>query len=260
MSNKPPVRVFVGTSPGTDDLDAELALEYSLKANCSREIEIVFMRNNNDPNNFFGRFNQPNCMTPFTNLRWAIPEYCGYKGRALYMDVDIVNFRDIAELFDMDMRGKPLATRKGDNKGNTYPRCCIMLMDCEKCPETGLFLPVEELRNFTSKPYIDEVLIKFEKRNLITFYDKRWNVLDDEGMPISQIWNLHFTEMLSQPWKPAWGPVYYKRKGFKWSERSHPRPDLVMEWTRIVAEAKKSRGLDPEMDRWNRMLKGQNSS
>ena len=52
------IRVFAGTGTGKDDYEAEIALEYSLKKNSSEEVEVVFMRNNNDPDNFFGNFKE----------------------------------------------------------------------------------------------------------------------------------------------------------------------------------------------------------
>ena len=101
------IRVFAGTGTGTDDYEAEIRLEHSQKKNSSEEVEVIFMRNDKDPDNFFGNFNQKGWFTPFTGLRWAISEYCNFEGRAIYMDTDQVNFRDISELYNMDLHGKP---------------------------------------------------------------------------------------------------------------------------------------------------------
>ena len=95
------IRVFAGTGTGTDDYEAEITLEHSLKKNSSEEVEVIFMRNDKDPDNFFGNFNQKGWFTPFTGLRWAISEYCNFEGRAIYMDTDQVNFRDISELYNI---------------------------------------------------------------------------------------------------------------------------------------------------------------
>ena len=66
-----------------------------------------------------------------------------FKGRALYTDVDMINFRDIGALFDTDLEGKPFGMvwdelqdngKKGRELG--YPRgfwCdSVLLIDCEK--------------------------------------------------------------------------------------------------------------------------------
>ena len=120
------LKIFIGTSPNHDDESAEKVLEYSLRKHSSEPLEIIFMRNNSDPNNFFGGFDDSTWWTPFSHLRWFIPEYCNFKGRALYMDVDQLNFKDITELFHMDLKGKAVALREGDS------RSCVMLLDCER--------------------------------------------------------------------------------------------------------------------------------
>jgi hypothetical protein len=218
------VRVFIATSPGEDDLVSERVLEYSLRKNCSEDIEVVFMRNNDDPNNFFGGFNNQGWATPFTNLRWAIPEYCNFEGRAIYMDVDMVNFRDISELFHVDMKGKPLVCREGW-------RTCVMVMDCEK------------LKKYL--PSIDKIKkdAQYNQRNAKKFsamaetIDPRWNCLDGEGRALDDIWHLHWTHMPTQPWHPGWARKTHEDAGIKWKPMDHPRLDLVKAWNAIRREA-----------------------
>ena len=218
------VRVFVATSPGTDDLPAEITLEHSLRKNCSEDIEVVFMRNNDDPGNYFGGFANTGWATPFTNLRWAIPSYCNFEGRAIYMDCDMVNFRDISELFNMDMEGAPLVCREGW-------RTCVMLMDCKKLEK--------------HLPHIREIKkdAQFNQRNAQKFaslakpIDERWNCLDGEGRPLSDIWHLHWTHMPTQPWKPAWAEQTHKAGGWPFEPKDHPRTDLVSAWNKLRREA-----------------------
>jgi hypothetical protein len=220
------VRVFIGTSPGEDDKDAEKVLEYSLKKNCSEPIEVVFMRNNKDPNNFFGNFNDDPWWTPFSYLRWAIPEYCNFKGRAIYMDVDQVNFRDISQLFHMDLKGRSVAIREEDF------RTCVMVMDCEKLK--GKLPAVQDLKINPPERFqdlVDTIL----KDN--TTYDRRWNCLDGEAERSCNIWHLHFTEMTTQPWSPAWVEEAYKKKGTRFEKCRHPRGDLVYIWKYLLQEA-----------------------
>lgn len=226
------VRVFVATSPGTDDLPAEITLEHSLRKNCSEDIEVVFMRNNDDPSNYFGGFNNEGWATPFTNLRWAIPSYCNFEGRAIYMDCDMVNFRDISELFHMDMEDAPLVCREGW-------RTCVMLMDCEKLEE--------------HLPHIREIKAdaKFNQKNAQKFaalakpIDERWNCLDGEGRSLSDIWHLHWTHMPTQPWKPDWAAVHYANQNIPFTPKDHPRTDLVSAWNKLRREAE---GRDTSVD------------
>lgn len=220
-----PVRVFIASSPAKDDADAERALAYTLTKNCSREIEIVLMKNNNKKGNFFGGFDNSAWATPFTNLRWAIPEYCNFEGRAIYMDVDMLNFRDISILFDTDMEGAPLVCREGW-------RTCVTLMDCAKMKE--LLPTVEELKKFSAFNNV-------HARRLASYakpIDRRWNCLDGEGLPLEEIWHLHFTHMPTQPWKPKWAFKTHAKQGIPFIPREHPRQDLVQAWKKAVREAK----------------------
>ena len=218
------IKIFIGTSEGEDDKDAEKVLEYTLRKNCSQPIEIVFMRNS--PNSFFGGFNNETWWTPFSYLRWAIPEYCNFSGRAIYMDVDQVNFKDISKLFYMDMQGKPLAVREGDH------RTCVMVLDCEKLKD--IIPPVSELKKHSpaSQTFLIEKLFK----NVAT-YDRRWNCLDGEELRAAHIWHLHFTEMTTQPWKPKWAYDTWEKKGETFKPKRHPRGDLVYIWNYLLKEA-----------------------
>lgn len=217
------VRVFVGTSPDGDDYPAEVALAHSLQMHCSEDIEIVFMRNTQGPsNNFFGNCNDNGWATPFTNLRWMIPEYCNFEGRAIYMDVDQLNLRDISELFHIDLEGKPFGSREN--------RLCVMVFDNEKMK--SILKPVAEIKK--DPRYGTSIYWDILKRSY--HFDPRWNCLDGEGRSIDDIWHLHFTKMRTQPWQPAW---LQKRHPSKRVE-VHPRQDLVNLWKQYRDEGLQS--------------------
>lgn len=205
------IKIFVGTSANGEDAVAEKTLEYSLRKNSSEPLEVIFMRNNDS---YMGLFDSSTWATPFTNLRWTIPEYCGFTGRAIYMDVDQLNLKDISQLYYTDLNGKPFGSRAD--------RLCVMVIDCQAMQP--LLQPVSVIKNnpsYGSNIYWDIV----KKSQPI---DPRWNCLDGEGRPISDIWHLHFTSMPTQPWKPAW---------FKGTPQIHPRKDLVDLWTQYKIEA-----------------------
>jgi len=206
------IKIFVGTSSNGEDDIAEKTLKYSLEKHSSEELEIIFMRNRKD--GFMGLFDSSGWATPFTNLRWAIPEYCNFSGRAIYMDVDQLNLRDISELYNIDLQDKPFASR--DN------RLCVMVMDCEKM-QTEL----KSAQHIKQTPtYGREIYWNIVKKS--KHFDPRWNCLDGEGREIDDIWHLHFTTMPTQPWKPSW---------CRQPHRPHPRQDLVALWTQYSEEA-----------------------
>ena len=205
------IKIFVGTSANGEDEVAEKTLEYSLRKHSSEELQVIFMRNNNS---YLGNFNSSGWATPFTNLRWTIPEYCEFAGRAIYMDVDQLNLRDISELYHIDLQGKPFASRAD--------RLCVMVIDCEAMQP--LLQPISVIKNTPN--YGSSIYWDIVKRS--THFDNRWNCLDGEGRPISDIWHLHFTSMPTQPWKPAW---------FRGIPKAHPRQDLVELWNQYKIEA-----------------------
>lgn len=222
------INIFIGTSENGEDKEAEEVLEYSLRKNClSENLNITFISNSPESSNFFSGFNTDNWWTPFSFLRWAIPEYCGFQGRALYMDVDQINFKDISKLFYMDLKDKALAMREGDFN------CGVLLMDCEKMKE--LLPPINVLKEKPLK-FQDELvksLIPFS-----TFYDKRWNCLDGEDRRSSDIWHLHFTNMTTQPWIPSWAYSTWEKRGLVFEPKLHLRGDLVYIWKYLQKELK----------------------
>jgi len=99
------LRVFIGTSPEGEDVEACAALEYSLRSRASVPIEIELLRLSGDPaspcySNAKAEtgWQTEQWRTPWTALRWAIPEICGWKGRAIYFDCPTIVLGDIAEL------------------------------------------------------------------------------------------------------------------------------------------------------------------
>lgn len=66
-------------------------------------------------------------------FRFAIPELCNYKGRAIFLQSEAVVLSDIQELFTIDMKGHgALAPRMHpeDKVGGRYTN--VMILDCEK--------------------------------------------------------------------------------------------------------------------------------
>lgn len=208
------VKIFIGTSANGEDDIAEKTLEYSLRKNCPEALEINFMRNS--ISGIFGEFNSTAWATPFTNLRWCIPEYCNFSGRAIYMDVDQLNLRNISDLYNIDLMGHPFASRKD--------RLCVMVMDCNKMK--ALLAPIEQIKQDSG--YGNRIYWNILKYSLN--FDPRWNCLDGEGRSIEDIWHLHFTSMPTQPWKPSW---------FKGVHKEHSRQDLVSLWNQYSEEASK---------------------
>jgi len=195
MSEK--VKLFIGTSANGEDALIEMAYEYTLRKNSDRDIDIVWMRKTNDEASFWHGFADENWSTPFSGFRWAIPEYCNYEGRAIYTDVDMLNFSDIGELFDMDMGDKWVLARDGKRFGGK--EFCVMVFDCEKFK--GTVPPAVQWKGVPSAhhQFINEFVAN--SGALVGDLDPAWNSHDGDIIPFKQ---LHFTHMPTQPWEPSW--------------------------------------------------------
>lgn len=211
MSNV--VRVFVGSSANGEDADIEIAYENSIRQNCSSDVEIVWMRQSNDPDSYWGGWNTPRWSTPFSGFRWAIPEYCNFEGRAIYTDCDMINFRDMTDLVNVELNGKPIAARRGTRFGGH--EFCVMVFDCAAFRKHAL--PVQRMKKIAESHH--RLMNVFAgNSNLVEDLDPKWNCLDGEHYALDDIYQLHFTNMGTQPWHPSW---------YTGVEEPHPRQDVA---------------------------------
>lgn len=217
------VKMFIGTSANGEDADAEMVYEYSIRKNASCDVDITWMKQTHDTESVWGGWNTHMWPTPFSGFRWAIPAACNFEGRAIYTDVDMINFRDIKDLWDIDMMGKPIAARRGHRFGGH--EFCVMVIDCAAI--APYLLPLNRMK-----------IIEEYHRRMISFFsgnddlvhdlDPRWNCLDGDNLTIDNMWTLHYTNMSTQPWKPAW---------FTGQGKEHPRRELVDLWYSVRDEA-----------------------
>ena len=221
MSDK--VRIFIGTSANGEDAEAEMTYEYSLRKNTDRDVEIVWMKQTRDESSIWGGWNTERWSTPFSGYRWAIPEACGFEGRAIYTDCDMINFRDIGELLDTDLKGKPIAARRGSRFGGH--EFCVMVFDCAAFEPYSI--PISRMKKIPESHH--RMIGNFAgNSDLVEDLDPRWNCWDGENYAVDDIWLLHYTKMASQPWKPKW---------FKGTAEKHARPELVELWQKMRDEA-----------------------
>jgi len=177
-SNQPPVRIYVGTEAG--QYRAERVFIYSVDKvrDPSRSYEIHLMK---DVRGYDRRW----WLTGFTNYRFAIAEWAGPTGRAIYNDVDQVWLSDPAELFDSDMGGKGFLALTPDDTA-------VMLIDCERMRPLWT---VDVVSNTPRKQI--EKMSRHEWGKL----EACWHARDFDYAPgYSRC--LHFTTIHEQPWHP----------------------------------------------------------
>lgn len=226
------IPIFIGTSANNEDADAEMVLEYSLRKNSSTPLDITFMRQNSDETSPWGCWNTHNWSTPFSGFRWAIPEVCGYKGRAIYMDVDMVNLSDITELFNEPFEKQhAMAARAGLRFGGT--EFCVIVFDNRRMQEH--LIPISRMKGIPE--YHHRMISNFTQSPYVKHFDPAWNNHDGDGKTLDKIKHLHFTRMETQPWQPKW---------FTGTPQEHPRKDLTKFWFDMKEEALNS-GLSPNL-------------
>lgn len=215
-------KLFIGTSPNHSDQTIERIYEYTLLKNTSSSLDIHWMFLNNDKNNYWHDWNTKKWFTPFSGFRWAIPHYCNFQGRAIYTDVDMINLKDISELYEIDMKGKPFAARKGIRWGFEF---CVMVIDCEMAGDLIWSLKKLKKKEFAHSFHRN----LFANSEHVCEINPRWNCLDGEDRSIDEIFQLHFTNMSTQPWKPDW---------YKGEFKEHPRQDIVDLYKMLEQESK----------------------
>jgi hypothetical protein len=235
-----PVRIFIGTSANGEDAEMEMIYEDSLRRHATGPLEITWMRQNHDAESIWGNWNTRRWPTPFSGFRWAIPQACRFEGRAIYTDEDMINFRDIRDLWNIDLGDCAIGARKGLRfNGHEF---CVMVMDCAKMKD--LLMPAERMKLLPESHF--RFIQKFSGSDYVKDIDFRWNVLDGENLQpytgqtplpaLTDMFQLHWTNMATQPWQPKWyvGPI-----------AQHPRKDLVDLWYQLRDDCL-ARGLTPQ--------------
>ncbi|KAF3362331.1 Uncharacterized protein PHSC3_001160 [Chlamydiales bacterium STE3] len=190
-----PIRVFIGTEP-KQWLPTEV-LRWSIQRRTSQAVE--FQELKHLPLNLKGEM-----YTGFSFYRFAIPETCQYKGRAIYLDADIVVLADIHELIQLEMEGQGALARPLKPGTNSGRYTSVMLLDNEKLRHWDMKVWVEKI-NQNQALYNDTLWVAPNGLNSQDFGDlpAYWNHLDQYDQTTKMI---HYTNVPMQPWKKAGHP------------------------------------------------------
>lgn len=115
-----PLRIFIGYEPRQPL--AYSVLQHSIARHSSRPVAITPLILSQLPIKRRG-------LTEFTFSRFLVPWLCGFKGRALFLDADMVVTGDIAELFDM--AGMNAVSVVQDQQ--RFEWASMMLFNCGAC-------------------------------------------------------------------------------------------------------------------------------
>jgi lipopolysaccharide biosynthesis glycosyltransferase len=205
-------RIFVGTD--RSQRIGVKVLEFSIRKHSSVAIDLRPMDDLVLPEPDDPRQSQ---RTGFSFCRFAIPELAGYRGKAVYLDADMLVFRDFAELWDIPFDGAKVviqddlpehAQRPGATKGAPAKRikqCAVMLLDCGR-----LDWNVKQIVHGLGRQYSYEELVYqlciLKPAEISYRVPFEWNSLEhfDEKTAL-----LHYTDMQTQPWVAPENPLGY---------------------------------------------------
>ncbi|MDX3904920.1 MAG: glycosyl transferase [Pigmentiphaga sp.] len=235
------IRIFIGCDPNDCDLEQMMVLEYSLRKHASLPIDIEWMRLSKDPRSFWFSdaatqrgWRTETWATPFSGFRWAVPAFCNYEGRAIYMDTDMVVLCDIAELWRMPLPAGKVLTGKG--RKHSW-RFCVSVWDCAAA--RAHLPPIETLR---SDPQSHQKLMRYfaDRPELIQPMPSDYNNIDGEEKPVEAIRILHYSDMGTQFSHRYAFPRLEKEGRRHWFDGTvlpHPRHDLSALFDRYYEEA-----------------------
>lgn len=200
LDEESPVRIFIGASP-SEWLPARV-LEYSLLKNASMSVNCfrlseskIQMRMPKEESN------RPR--TPFSFQRFMIPELMEYTGRAIYLDSDMLVFKDIKKLWQMPFSGADILCTNALNEQQKAVQFSVMLMDCK-----SLNWKLDDLIDGLDKNiYTYESLVHkmVAAKCVAARISPVWNFLD-RYVPGSTAL-LHYTNMEQQPWLSCKNPA-----------------------------------------------------
>lgn len=120
-------------------------------------------------------------LTPFTFSRFICPYLCGFQGRSVFMDADMLVRGDVAELFSYDMGGTAVAVVPHAMK---FEWSSMMLFDNEKCTK----LTPEFIDDDAQNP------LGFKWTDKVAGLPKEWNHLVGYDTPNPNAKLVHYTQ------------------------------------------------------------------
>lgn len=227
------IRVFVGTED--NQFAPQQVLEDSIRARTTGPVEVRFCRQEIE------RVGGTN----FGFVRFMVPSLCEFKGKAIYLDADMVALADVRELWNAlsDDYAIAVVTQPegffGGKDVTQMPQTSVMVLNCEKLttwdPKT-MFLSVVPNKSKLAEGqihYRDFMALTWCDPTLLQSLDPRWNHFN-VVRPDTKL--VHFSHVRSQPWKNP----------------SHP---LTTVWARYLRTAIRRRALR-RRDLWREIRKG----
>lgn len=203
-----PLRIFVGSEPS--QVVAQRVLAHSIHRHATVPVEITPLLDLSlptpaDPAN--------RARVGFTFTRFAIPRLCGFEGRALYLDADMLVFGDVAELATLEFGpAKVLCTYqrqlpaawKGKAGFRPGRNVAVLLLDCARLDwdAPAIVSGLDEGR-YTYEQLVYELCL-LAPDEIADTIPPEWNHLERHDASTRL---LHYTVVRTQPWKVDKNPL-----------------------------------------------------
>jgi len=193
------IRIFIGCAPNGEDAECCAVLEWSLRRYASSPLNITWMSLSRNPHSPFYSdgpkgWQPKKWPTPFSGFRWVVPYLCNFKGKAIYMDSDIIVKDDIAKLWNgEDFQNGAVVVAK--DKG----RLCLSLWNCEEAK--SVLLPLDVLKSEDGHQKQRAHFATLGPSFVRKFKTGNWNCLDMQGETLDSptLKAIHMTSMPHQP-------------------------------------------------------------
>ena len=193
------VRVYVGATPS--ELLPLKVLEHTIKEHTTLPVQMSFMADLEYPLPKDEK-NQPG--TKFSFYRFMIPQFTSYQGRALYLDSDMMVFKDIRELWQIPFDGAQVLTVRTE-EGAATKNHSVLLIDCAAVDWDirHIVRGLDEGRYDYDRLMRDLCIVPPDRALARIPYV--WNSLDTYQAGATAL--LHFTALHSQPWTSTRHPL-----------------------------------------------------
>ncbi|MBR0566013.1 hypothetical protein J5J83_07790 [Azoarcus sp. L1K30] len=187
-----PIRVCVASS-ASEALPVKV-LEYSIKKHASSTVVVVPLC---DAGISIPKPIAPEnrARTPFSFQRFIIPEVCGFAGRAIYLDSDMLVFRDIVDLWRRPFGTANVLSAYSSTSSGRKPQYSVMVMDCSR-----LEWSIQDIVGALDAGELsyEQLMYDFSLAHANAVIEPDWNAL--ETYKAGQTALLHYTDMNTQPW------------------------------------------------------------
>lgn len=187
-----PVRIFIAAT--ASEFIPLKVLEYSIKKHASVSVEIIPLCDTGiqvpEP-----RDSANKARTPFSFQRFLIPEACGYTGKAIYLDSDMLVFKDIMSLWNLDFGDNDLLCVYENDDAGRVPQFSVLLLNCDRC-KWSINSIIDDL-NRKIMTY-EDLLYKFTIAKFSAEIKPIWNSQESYSKGNTAL--LHYTDMCIQPW------------------------------------------------------------